>query len=268
MSKLLNKIERIIAPITVPNITMYLVIAQTFVLLAGVLGKIDVNLLVFVPSLFADGDWWRIFSFVTIPPGKGIMVAFALYLFYLYGNALEQHFGVVRYNLFLLTGYLLTVALAFVSPNSPATNLFLGMSVFLAFAFLNPDFTLHLFFILPVKIKWLALIVWVGYGFTFVTGYGFTFVTGGASARLGVLAATGNFLLFFGSDIVQRIRTGRRAVKQQVKRSKLKEELSGPMHKCSVCNRDSDSSTDLDFRYRTEGKKEVCYCGEHLPPRT
>lgn len=259
MSKLLNKIERLVAPITVPNITMYLVIAQTFVLLAWVLGKIDVRMLMFVPSLFAEGDWWRIFTFVTIPPGKGIMVAFALYLFYLYGNALEQHFGVVRYNLFLFTGFALTVGLAFLAPNSAAINLYLGGAVFLAFAFLNPDFTLHLFFILPVKIKWLAVVVWVFYGFTFVVG--------SLSQRLAVLAATGNFLLFFGSDVVQRIRTGRRAVKQQVKRAKLKEELSGPMHTCSVCDRDSDANLDLDFRYRTEGEKEVCYCGEHLPPR-
>ena len=255
----MNKIERLVAPLTVSNLTLYLVIAQTFVLLTGVLGRIDVNKLIFVPSWFLQGDWWRIFTFVAIPPGFGMLVAFALYLFYIYGNALEKHLGVVRYNLFLFTGYALTVGLAFVSPNAMATNLFLGGAVFLAFAFLNPDFTLHLFFILPVKIKWLALIMWVGYGFTLVTG--------GASERLGVLAATGNFLLFFGGDILVRIRTGRRAVREQVKRAKLKEELSGPMHKCSVCGRDSDGSLDLDFRYRTEGEEEVCYCGDHLPPR-
>jgi hypothetical protein len=259
MSKLLHKIERLIAPITVPNITLYLVIAQTFVLLAVIMQRLDPRMLMFAPSLFLDGDWWRIFTFVAIPPSYGMLVAFALYLFYLYGNALEQHLGVVRYNLFLFTGYFLTVGLAFISPNALATNLFLGGAVFLAFAFLNPDFTLHLFFILPVKIKWLALIVWVGYGYTFVTG--------GTTARLGVLAATGNFLLFFGGELIQRIRTGRRAVREQVKRTKLKEELSGPMHKCSVCGRDSDSNTELDFRYRTESDNEVCYCNEHLPPR-
>mgnify|MGYP003674076345 CR=1 FL=1 len=259
MSKWLNKFERLIAPITVPNITLYLVIVQTFVLLAVVLNRLDPRMLVFVPTLFLQGDWWRIFSFVAIPPGFGMLVAFALYLFYLYGNALEQFLGVVRYNLFLFSGYALTVGLAFLSPHMMATNVFLGGAVFLAFAFLNPDFTLHLFFILPVKIKWLALIMWVGFGYTFVVG--------GASERLGVLAATGNFFLFFGGDLITRLRTGRRAVREQVKRKKLKEEMSGPMHRCSVCKRDSDSNHELDFRYRTEGDKEVCYCSDHLPPR-
>lgn len=259
MSSWLNKLERRLEPLAISNITLYIVIAQTFVLLTVLLGAIDLNRLILVPAWVLEGQIWRLFTFAAIPPGFGIFSAFALYLFYLYGNALEQYFGVVRYNLFLLVGYLLTVALAFISPTAMASNLFLGIAVFLAFAFLNPDFTLHLFFILPVKIKWLALVTWVFYGFTFITG--------GATEKLGVLAATGNFLLFFGKDIIQRIKTGRRRVEQRAKRERLKDEMSGAMHTCSVCGRDSDKDTDIGFRYRTEGEKEVCYCEDHLPTK-
>ena len=53
-------------------------------------------------------------------------------------------------------------------PGQAATNGFLYGSVFLAFARLFPDFELHLFFILPIKIKWLALLTWIGYGWTMV----------------------------------------------------------------------------------------------------
>ena len=259
MSSWINKLERRLEPFAIANITLYIVIAQVFVLLTGLLGVIDISMVVLVPEYVKQGQFWRLFTFIAMPPGFGMLVAFALYLFYLYGNALEQYFGVVRYNLFLFVGYVLTVALAFVSPYTPATNLFLGGAVFLAFAFLNPDFTLNLFFILPVKIKWLALITWVYYGFTFLTG--------GMTARLGVLAATGNFLLFFGKEIIQRLRTGRHRVKAQAKREKLRQELSGPMHTCTVCERDSDANPELDFRYRTEGEEEVCYCEEHLPSK-
>lgn len=259
MASWLNKLERRLEPLAIPNITLYIVIAQVFVLLTGLLRMIDVNKLVLVPAWVLQGEVWRLFTFVAMPPGFGILVAFAIYLFYLYGNALEQYLGVVRYNLFLFVGYVFTVGLAFLSPTAMATNLFLGGAVFLAFAFLNPDFTLHLFFILPVKIKWLALITWVFYGFTFVTG--------GATERLGVLAATGNFLLFFGRDIIQRVRTGQHRSRQHAKRERLRQELSGPMHRCSVCQRDSDTNAELDFRYRTEGDDEVCYCIDHLPPK-
>ncbi|GAB5559773.1 MAG: hypothetical protein SynsKO_14200 [Synoicihabitans sp.] len=260
----MNKLERWFAPIAINNITLYIVIAQVFVLLSVLMGQIDMRQLYLLPGLVLQGEVWRLFTFVAIPPPFDgslgpVFVAFALYLFYLYGGALEQFLGVVRYNLFLFVGYVLTVGIAFLSPGTLATNLFLGGAVFLAFAFINPDFTLHLFFILPVKIKWLALITWVFYGFTFIVG--------GTAERLGVLAATGNFFLFFGHDIVQRIRTGRHRVKSQAKREKLRQELSGPMHKCSVCERDSDANPELDFRYRTEGDDEVCYCDEHLPPK-
>ena len=58
------------------------------------------------------------------------------------GSALEGHWGAFRYNLFLLVGYVITVAVSFIMPLYPATNVFIGGSVFLAFAFLYPDFQL------------------------------------------------------------------------------------------------------------------------------
>ena len=63
-----------------------------------------------------------------------------------------------------------TVGLAFILPGAPATNVFLQGSVFLAFAYLYPDFEMYLFFILPVKIKWLALVTWIGYGVVMIFG--------------------------------------------------------------------------------------------------
>lgn len=264
MSSWLNKLERRLEPFAIPNLTMYLVIAQSFVMFTDLLQLIDIRMLYLVPALVQQGEFWRLFTFAVMPPPPGmfgyIFVAFAIYLFYLYGSALDHHWGTVRYNLFLLVGYLLTSGLAFVTPMVVASNLFLGGSVFLAFAFLNPNFVLHLFFILPVKIKWLAVITWVFYALQFVSG--------GLAAKLMVVAATGNFFLFFGKEIVERIRTGRHRVEQQTKRERLKQELAGPMHTCSVCGRSSDSHPGLDFRLRTEGDNEVCYCHEHLPPKS
>lgn len=259
MSKL-NQLERRLAPLAIANLTLYVVIAQTFVLLTALLGLVDPKYLTLVPTLVKHGQWWRVFSFAAIPPGFGLLVAFALYLFYLFGNALEQHLGVVRYNLFLFTGYVLTVGLAFVTPNAMATNVFLGGAVFVAYAFLNPDFTLNLFLILPVKIKWLALLAWLGYGYTLVMG--------DLAARLGVLAGVGNFLLFFGADVLRVIKTGQRSRQYRAKRATDRREVEEtPMHTCTVCQRTSNSDPHLGFRYRTEGDNEVCYCEDHLPAR-
>ena len=56
------------------------------------------------------------------------------------------------------------------TPLQPTTNAFLAGSVFLSFAYLAPNFELALFFILPVKIKWLALLTWIGYAVAAVMG--------------------------------------------------------------------------------------------------
>ena len=104
-------------------------------------------------------------------------------MFHLFGTTLEQQWGTFKYNLFLvgrlsrerrggvLGSFVLqqqlgpemneTLKLASIT----ATNGFLYGSVFLAFARLYPDFTLNLFFILPIRIKWLALITWIGYAY-------------------------------------------------------------------------------------------------------
>src|ERR1019366_5654398 len=119
------------------------------------------------------------------------------------GSAVDGYWGAFRYNLFLFLGYALTVGVAFLTPASAVTNLFLGASVFLAFAYLHPDFEFVLFFILPVKVKWLALLAWVGYGVSFFLG--------AWPVRLQIASSVGNFLLFFAGDIFWGVRRGRRA---------------------------------------------------------
>ena len=147
-------------------------------------------------------------------------------MFYLMGNALEGHWGAFRYNLFLLIGYLVTVAVTFLFPFPAATNIFIGGSVFLAFAWLYPDFQIYIFFILPVKIKWLALLTWIGYGYELLVGSWHT--------RLLVVASISNFLLFFGKDIIWRMKTGNRKMIFQAKQFTGAREA---FHTCATCGK-------------------------------
>ena len=206
----MNKLGRRLEPFAIPNITLYLVIGQTFAYLANMLGLIDPRVWILWPALVLNGEPWRLVTFIFLPPNAHwAFIAFALYMIYFTGGALEEFWGTLRYNLFLFCGYALTVGVAFFAPEYPATNFFIAGSIFLAFAYVNPDFQLQLFFILPVKVKWLALLTWLYFGYTFVTG--------GWGVRLGVLAAVGNFLIFFARDIVTDIRSGQRRMKAQSK---------------------------------------------------
>ena len=95
------------------------------------------------------------------------------------------------------------VALAigyFVDSTLPANNGFLQLTVFLAFAVLYPDFQLLLFFLLPVKIKWLAILTWILFFFSFISGSWLD--------RLVIAGSVVNYFLFFGQDIYLRPQGG------------------------------------------------------------
>ncbi len=250
---LLDSLEKKFRRYAVQNVTIYLIAGQVMLFFLGLTGRFEIGRLLLVPALVLEGEWWRMLSFLFIPIRTNpIFVIFFWYLFYLFGSALEQHWGTFRYNLFLLIGYVLTVSVAFLTPLFPASNYFLWGSVFLAFAYLYPNFELYLFFILPVKIKWFALVTWVLYAYQFLFGYW--------NSRLLVLAAVGNFLVFFGRDILLKIRHGRRKMTEQ---ARTIADQAKPFHRCAVCGATDRSHPNMEFRYcpRCDG---LGYCADHI----
>ena len=260
---LFNRLERIFGRFAVHNLALYLIGGQVMLLGLSLLAQFDLRQIILVPALVLEGEIWRLFTFVLLPPASGqlsmvnaVFLAISWYFYYFISQVLESHWGTFRFNLFFLLGWLLTVAFSFLNPNLPTGYSFFAISVFLAFAFLNPDFELYLFFILPVKIKWFALFMWLGFAYSFVVG--------GWNTRMAVLAATGNFLVFFARDIVQRIKTGRRHMRQQARRTEFQQDENEPRHRCHKCGKTDLTHPQVDFRYCSKCAGEECYCSEHI----
>ena len=262
---LLDTLERKFGRYGVPNVTAGLIACQVVLYLVqfalsragGAPADLRLDL---IPSRVLDGEWWRLATFLVVPPcGNLVCALFYWYLFYLMGTALERHWGVFRYNVYLLVGYGSAVAASvgvsfLLGGDLPASNAFLGGSVFLAFAYLYPDFELYIFFLLPVKIKWLALLVWIGY---FVV-----LIAGDPLARVLVLASVCNYLLFFGMDIWHRVRTGQRRMAIQAARFTAKEPAY--YHRCVACGITDRTHPQMDFRYCSQCAGAHGYCAEHL----
>ena len=250
----LDRLARKLRPFAVPNVTLVLIFGQVLVYVATQSNRELLDNTLLIPERVLQGEFWRLVTFLFVPPDTSAIFAFIFwYLFYLMGTALENTWGVFRYNLFLLIGFAATTAVAFLYPALPASNGFVQGSVFLAFAFLFPDFVLHLFFILPVKIKWLALIAWLGYLHTLVMGLW--------PVKLFVLASVCNFLLFFGKDLMHRIRHGRR---RMAWKSKATSNQIKPRHQCVVCGITNLTHPKMQFRYCTKCDGQCGYCTEHL----
>ena len=258
----LDKLERFFGRFAIPNITLYIVIGQVFVFLTALMHVLDPIRVILVPELVIRGQWWRILSFVAMPaslsPGllNVVGLAFGWWIFYFMGSALEGYWGAFRYNLFLVVGWALTVGVSFLQPGYLVSNVFLGASVFLAFAYLHPEFEIALFYILPVKIRWIALVMWV-YGAVL-------FFQGNWAVRLQIVAAIGNIILFFGRDIWLAAGRKRRVTVRGVSRVARSVSAAEPRHRCRICGKTDLSDPQLDFRYCSKCAGEQCYCPEHI----
>jgi membrane associated rhomboid family serine protease len=115
-----------------------------------------------------------------------------LLLLYQFARALEQEWGDFRFCLFYVIGAIATIVTA-LTVNRPLSNVPLNTTLFLAFATLFPNFELLLFFILPVKVKYLAALTWFWMAAAFLMG--------SSASRASIVASLANYGIFFGPQI-------------------------------------------------------------------
>lgn len=269
---LLSRLERRFGRFAIPNLTTVLLVGQVCLYVASFMPQgVDLGRVMLNPARVMQGEVWRLVTFLFTPPGdRTAFVIFYFLLFHLFGTSLERHWGEFRFNMFILVGWLANVVAAFagaailgsVQPNAPgamelapasASNVFLYSSLFLAFARLYPDFIINLFFVLPIRIKWLALLQWLGYGYKLLSG---TWME-----RMLVLATVLNYLLFFGPEHLREYRQTHRRRSFQTKAKKSTRALR---HECRVCGLNSDDAPRTSFRYCSKCEGQACYCPDHI----
>lgn len=195
----LDKVERKMRWFAVPNLMMLL----SGLMLAVFLLEIALPEEAVSQYLWLDwnavraGQLWRVLSFLILPPAASpFFLLFSLYFFCLMGNGLESQWGASKFTLFYTVGALGTIIGSLFT--GFATNQYLNLSLFLAFAAIYPNYTVMVFFILPVKVKYLALLD--------VLLYLYLFFQIGWPERVALLLSLANVLLFFSPDIFRHIR--------------------------------------------------------------
>jgi membrane associated rhomboid family serine protease len=257
---LMQKLERWLAPYAVQNPTLYWVMGQAFVYFGDFLGPqrgAFSERLMLVPGLVMQGEVWRLVTFPFVPPGMSpIWILIYLMALYFFGQTVESFWGSVRYNLYLATGIVATAAAAWLAPWDGCTALYLQTSIFLAYATLLPETHLNIYFVFPVKAKWLALLTWLMYGVAF---YGSDWPHRGI-----IIAAVANYLLFFGKSAFVFVKDWRR--RSEFKRKVLAGNAAAAAlrHECRVCGITSDMAPKMAFRYCSQCAGSCCYCPEHL----
>lgn len=188
------------------NLMMLIVIAMGAVyvfdyILGSVLGIRLANYLVFDRRLVMQGQVWRLLTFMIVPPGGGLLfVAMELLFVYFAGNMLQNRWGTLRLNLFYLTGMLGTLIAGFFT--NYASSYYINMSLLLVVAILYPDLQVNLYGVLPIRMKWLALLEVL----LLLPGI----LSGSWGTRIAIIVSLINVLLYLSGELMQRIQTIKR----------------------------------------------------------
>lgn len=202
----LNKLERKLGKYAIQNLTFWLI--GTWVLgfiIQYTMPEVQ-SLLLLASALILRGQVWRIISWLLVPPSVNILfLIFFLSCYYFIGTSIEQAIGTFRYNVYLIGGMLCSILGAFLlygfyyfakgiavsGVGYYFSTEYITMSLFMAFAVIYPNVEFRLYFIIPIKAKWMGIVdaVWMI----------FMFLGGNAASRTAILASLMNFLIFFFS---------------------------------------------------------------------
>jgi hypothetical protein len=247
VERLLARLERKYGSFAPGNLTYGLIAAQGIGLAMGLLSPEKIPYLRFDIDRILAGEVWRLATWLAIPPSFNLLWgALGLYWLYLIGTALESEWGAFKYLFYFAVGALGSMVAASIG-HVPTSNTALMLTLFLAFATLWPDFEIRLFMLLPVRVKWLALLAGIGLVYDILTKPGFE--------RLLPLVAVANYLLFFHQGLGQLVRGVAREAERAGTRNRMRAArtpLELPkVRRCAICGA-SNEDPEVEIR--------VCDC--------
>lgn len=247
------------------NLMKYITIANVVFWLIGAVNPVLLSYLAFNPYLILHGQVWRLISFVFYPPSSGIIAFIAFYFYYWIGTTLERYWGTAEFNCYFFTGIILTVIYGFIvyfafHINVLLNSQFIYLSMFFSFAALFPDMQVLLFFIIPIKMKYLALVD--------AAFFVLSVLQNSFPVNLLPVVAILNFFIFCGGDIRRMFphKPSSSTINFRKESSRIRREQQSKLytHKCSVCGRTDTEFPQLEFRYCSRCAGYHCFCSEHI----
>ena len=303
---MLNKLERKFGKYAIPHLIVYLIGGYALGYLLQIGGMItNVNFIRFMtlePYYIIHGfQFWRLITWVMIPPSNGILFVLIMMLFYYQlGTVLEHTWGTFRFNVYMFGGIIATIIGAFVLyfiygligiPHAVGignyfTTYYINMSIFLAFAVCYPDMEVRLYFLIPIKMKWMA-VVYAVLVLIDVIGSGW-------GGRVAIICSLLNFVVFYLATRDYRRVSPKEMHRKQAFRRAMNGGAgygggggnragygsgngrgygpgngrpgSGPIarHKCAICGRTELTNPELEFRFCSKCNGNYEYCQDHL----
>ena len=285
----MSKFEKKFGKYAIHNLTMVLIMCYVagyvIELMGSAAGNNLLGFLTLDPYRILHGQIWRLVTWVIVPPDSlDIFTIIMLLFYYNLGTALERTWGTYRYNVYIFSGMLFTIAgsflcmgvlylltggmatetasVVFYSGSYAFSTYYINLSIFLAFAATYPDMQVLLMFVIPVKVKWMGILDAILMVYTVIAGNLFT--------KFAVVASLLNFVIFyFSTRDMNRYNPKEIHRRQQFKKAMAPTRTGyGPdgiaKHKCAICGRTEKDDPNLEFRFCSKCKGNYEYCQDHL----
>jgi hypothetical protein len=244
MDRILARLERRLGRFAMPNLIVVIVVGMSAVWLLTSTRPETVARLALDWTSVRHGQFWRLGTFLFIPPAsESYWILITLYFTWWIGSSLEHYWGPFRFNVYYLFGALATVAASVFA--SPISNAWLNDSLILAFATVFPNVEIFLFFLVPVRVKWIGVLV--------ACVFAYELAVGDFATRAAIAAALSNYALFFADAGWRALRGRHTLVRQQIRRANAR--TSAPplgQRQCAMCGAREADGADI----------RVCACAK------
>ena len=267
----------------IPNLMKYFIIISALVFLVGLMDRTYTfySYLFFDPHLILRGQVWRLITWVFIPTNDLPWIIIELYFYYFLGSTLEGILGTGRFTVYYLMGIILNIVYALIfmlisGTSAFITSMYLNLSLFFAYALMFPDNRVLLFFIIPIKVKWIAIVDAAFMAVNMILNI----IAGNWIVAFLPLVAILNFFIFFGDHLSSSVRrssfgavnsntikfksAARKFKRQQTTGANKTESGKVYRHKCAVCGKTDADYPELEFRYCSRCEGYHCFCMDHI----
>ncbi|SEF40730.1 hypothetical protein SAMN04487934_10153 [Eubacterium ruminantium] len=271
-----------------------------------------------------NNEYWRLITWIFSMPFSPddawniIFIPISLFFYYFVAKRLEAAWGTVMFNIFILGGLILidvsvlltafitlkwnvgdyyTYMMNVLGSSIYGVNItyFTTMSMFLAFAVIFGEQVVMLYFMIPLKVKWLGYFDLAYLIYEFIKAKN-------VFARVIIVASVANFIIFY---IINKKRSGsfnleqkkrQRDFQRRIKAANIQAVHRGegnssendnvselrrqdvrrfssqaniipagqPIHRCAVCGRTEKDDENLEFRYCSKCNGAFEYCMDHI----
>lgn len=270
----MTKLERKYGKYSIPNLTVILIAGFILGYLIIIFQSDALAVLSLNPAMVMRGQVWRLITWVVMPPRSlSPWVIITLFFYFSIGRTLERSWGDFRYTVYIFSGIIFTdigVMLTYLIMSLTGqpidftgmgvSTYYLCMSMFLAYAFMFPDMQVLLYFIIPIRVKWLGYLD-IAYLLYEVLILGM--LKDFAGMVTVIMSVLNFFVFYFATKNKSRVS---HAHKKKIRnyRREVRQTQILTRHKCAICGQTEEDNPDLEFRYCSRCKGNYEYCNNHL----